>query len=114
MQRSYDEKLLGAVKGNPLFSEMQEGIAKGDILPCLRKGEIHFYEGGARLFRFEVNKVHTHMQYVDKEGNSERALYEDEHTSEVCKQFGAQREHAVQVTTKMSWPLSIRYSQPSP
>ena len=83
MQRAYTKTLFDFVRGHRHFDRMRGGIATGDILPCLRKDEIDFYEGGARLFRFGVNKVITHRQYIDGHGNGDRALGPDEQTQEV-------------------------------
>ena len=79
IQRECSGPLLKFVKAHKIFDLMRTGIAAGDILPCLRKNEIHFYEGGACLFRFRPRSVSTHRQYIDCEGKGYRALSGHEH-----------------------------------
>jgi hypothetical protein len=74
IQRECSKSLLDFVRQHAVFECMREGIATGKILPCLRKNEVHFYEGGARLFRFSAQNVYTHRQYIDGMGNGDRAL----------------------------------------
>jgi len=78
IQREFSEQLLHFARAHKFFDFMREGMAAGEILPCLRKNEIHFYEGGARLFSFSPQSVSTHRRYVDKEGSGYRALRESE------------------------------------
>jgi hypothetical protein len=76
LQRSYTPELLNWVKTHPMFIAMCDGIDSGEILPALRKQEVHFYEAGARLLRFSgaLRKVFTHARYIDAEGKRERYL----------------------------------------
>ena len=87
IQREYSENLLSFVRAHPHFNSMRKGIATGDILPCLRKDEIDFYEGGARLFGFSRRGVYTHRQYIDDNGNGERALTDDEQSHAVFERI---------------------------
>jgi hypothetical protein len=77
---------------------MRGGIAAGDILPCLRNGEIDFYEGGARLFRFGVNMVVTHRLHVDGHGKGDRTLGQAEQTRRYSTGFEIRHVRTAPVT----------------
>jgi hypothetical protein len=66
---------------------MRDDIESGNILPCLRKREIHFYGWGARLFNFSARSVKTHVRYLGENGDNERALRSDEQTFENFKEI---------------------------
>ncbi len=87
LQREISHDQLAWVKNHPLFCAMRDGIDAGDILPALRKHEVHFYGAGARLLRFECKReqVFTHTQYVDKSGDKERRLRDDELNSKTLE-----------------------------
>jgi hypothetical protein len=85
MQRSCTPELLEHVQRSPIFKAMDHGIDAGEILPTLRKDEVHFYEAGARLFQFTQKSIYTHRQYVDCKGDRERRLCDRELTSETVE-----------------------------
>jgi hypothetical protein len=64
LQRKCNEQQIAWVAQHPLFQMLREGIDEGEILPCLRNGEIHVYERGARLLSFSNQKVFTHAAYA--------------------------------------------------
>jgi len=64
LQRKITGPQIEWVAHHRLFGWLKEDIKAGKILPCLRKGEIHFYEGGARLLKFSRGKVYTHARYA--------------------------------------------------
>jgi hypothetical protein len=64
LQREFTEKQIAWVDQHPLFQMLKADIGAGKILPCLRKGEIHFYERGARLLSFSEGKVKTHPSFA--------------------------------------------------
>ena len=71
IQRVIGDDQLKWIMNHCLFKEMEDGIACGQILPALRKREVHFYEGGARLLRFAAYKVFTHETYINGSGSNE-------------------------------------------
>jgi hypothetical protein len=64
LQREFTELLIARVAQNRLFQGLKADIDAGEILPCLRKGEIHLYERGARLLNFSRETVRTHPRYA--------------------------------------------------
>jgi hypothetical protein len=74
IQREIGDGQLEWIMNHRLFSQMGDGISSGQVLPTLRKREVHFYEGGARLFRFTTSGVLTHAAYIDDEGDGEREV----------------------------------------
>ena len=91
IQRQFGDDQVNFVRRSSLFRQMKEGIDKGDILPALRKNEVHFYEGGARLFRFTVSKIFSHSVYIDSNGDKELEIRDPEAVS-----VSGLRERAVQ------------------
>ena len=83
IQRACPEHLLTFVRTHPVFDFMRDGIANGKILPCVRKNEIHFYEGGARLFRFTSQSIYTDNRYIDGKDGGERRLSVTEQSSSI-------------------------------
>lgn len=78
LQRRFDDNLLAYINKNPLFEAMRHWIDKGNILPALRKQEVHFYEAGARLLCFTGKNLFTHTQYIDGKGDKDRPLKDGE------------------------------------
>ncbi len=74
LQREFADDQIAWVAQHPLFQAMKDGIDAGEILPCLRKGELHFYERGARLLSFSKMKAYTHALYAGKKGDRYVAL----------------------------------------
>jgi hypothetical protein len=68
LQREFTEQQIARVVQHPLFKACKADIDAGRILPCLRKGEIHLYERGARLLRFSETRVFTHARYANVPG----------------------------------------------
>jgi len=81
IQRAIGDGQLEWIMKHPFFVGMGDGIAFGQILPALRKYEVHFYEGGARLFRFTKSRVFTHRAYIDGAGDGEREVGKAESTT---------------------------------
>ena len=87
IQRECSEDLLRYVRSHKFFDYMIDDIKNGNILPCLRSRKIDFYKDGARLFRFSLQRVYTHMRYIGEEGKDDRALSENEQALEVYKRI---------------------------
>lgn len=76
IQHEIEDSQIERIMSNPLFLHIIDGIERGQILPALRKSEVHFYEGGARLFRFKGSRAFTHEAYIDGTGKKERVVNE--------------------------------------
>ena len=108
IQRACPEHLLTFVRTHPVFDFMRDGIANGKILPCVRKNEIHFYEGGARLFRFTSQSIYTDNRYIDGKDGGERRLSVTEQSSSM---LGKVRKNAqAHRQTKLASELAAVHS----
>lgn len=77
LQRHGADALIAWVTGHKVYRALREDIDAGAILPCLRKDEIHIYEGGARLLTFSARAVYTHVRYTGSKGNGYVKLPDD-------------------------------------
>jgi len=84
IQREFKIGQLEWVMSHTLFAQMTNGIARGKILPALRKSEVDFYEGGARLFHFTTSKIFSHPSYIGREGRKEIEIEDPESINVFC------------------------------
>jgi hypothetical protein len=85
IQRESSDALVSFVKNSDIFKAMRDDIARGYVLPCLRRRQVHFYGWGARLFNFSARSVKTHVRYLGEHGGNYRELKNDELTFESYK-----------------------------
>ena len=64
LQREFNDDQIKYVASHPMYQWLLADIDAGNVLPCLRRGEIHFYERGARLISFSRGKFRTDAQYA--------------------------------------------------
>lgn len=52
---------------HPFFKEtgLKEDLAAGEVFPAIRKNEVHFYYGGARLCAYKDGHTYTNNRYLE-------------------------------------------------
>jgi hypothetical protein len=58
---------IAELKNEPLYKKLKADIyttkASDKVFPAIRKGEVHFYYKGGRLFKYTVGGFETHLKY---------------------------------------------------
>jgi hypothetical protein len=67
LQKHLEPNSATRLKQTDLFKAMLPRIRAGTIMPALRKNQVDFYEGGARLFTFGQGSFKTNGRYLADE-----------------------------------------------
>lgn len=67
LQRSFSNSDVEGLHAHPLFSKagLREDLASGEVFPAIRKDEVHFYHGGARLCVYKDDHMESNNRYLE-------------------------------------------------
>jgi len=58
---------IAGLRVHPFFKDtgLAEDLAAGEVFPAIRKNELHFYHGGARLCVYKDGQAYTNNRYLE-------------------------------------------------
>ncbi len=73
---------VAGLHAHPFFNNtgLKEDVAAGEVFPAIRKNEVHFYHGGARLYVYKNGHTYTNNRYLElpDDGRSRDVRIRDE------------------------------------
>jgi hypothetical protein len=67
LQKYFDD--VDGLHSHEFFSQLSKDVEAGEVFPAIRKNEVHFYYGGARLCIYKDGQMHTNNRYLDTPDN---------------------------------------------